>query len=297
VLNVARQDVGNYLFDCIDDIVRASGVSCIKWDMNRDLTHAVGNDGRMATSRQSRAVYALMDRLREAHPDLEIESCASGGGRADYGVLERAHRIWTSDCTDALDRLEIQRGASMFFPPEVLGAHVSASPNHQTGRRHSLAFRAIVAFAYHFGIELNPLTLSADEHDELKGWIALHKKLRPTLHGPTGQFHLPPRDGRYVWGAAVEHRAVIVIAQGPQMMSEQPPPLRIGTSLPTMGSWRIAAMHPAKPEFVKVSDSQTRLLCGEVVFDRDALRFAGLPLPMLRPESGVVLELECIEGT
>jgi len=297
VLDLSRPEVNDYLFAAIDDVLSAHDISYVKWDMNRDLTHAGGRDGRAATARQTRAVYALMDRLCGAHPALEIESCASGGGRADYGVLARTHRLWTSDSTDALERLEIQRGASLFFPPEILGAHVSASPNHQTGRNLTLSFRALVALAYHFGVELNPLTLFPAELDELAGWIALHKTLRPLLHAPGAAFTTTPVDGRYVWGACAPHQIVLFVAQGSAMMAEQPPPLRIAADNATAPLWRIASFRPAQPNFIRLSDSQRRLLSGETAFSLDTLRRLGLALPMLRPESGVVLDIHPVEET
>lgn len=295
VLDLTRPEVSDYLFSCMDAVLSQHAISYIKWDMNRDLTHVGGRDGRAMTSRQTRAVYALVDRIRAAHPNVEIESCSSGGGRADYGVLERTHRIWTSDCTDALERLEIQRGARMFFPPEILGSHVSASPNHQTHRRHTLAFRAIVAMAYHFGIELNPMTLTAEELAELKGWIALHKRLRPVLHDGSS-FHLDPADGRYIWGAVKENRMVVIVAQATQMLTEQPPPLVLHGREPNGFRWRIAACHPPRPDFFRISPEQEKLLIGDVSFTNATLTSYGLPIPMLRPESGMILELECIEG-
>ena len=295
VLDLTRPDVSDYLFGCIDAVLSQHAVSYVKWDMNRDLTHAGGADGQAATAGQTRAVYGLIDRIRAAHPNVEIESCASGGGRADYGVLERTQRIWTSDCTDALERLEIQRGARMFFPPEILGSHVSASPNHQTHRRHTLAFRAIVAMAYHFGVELNPLTLSAEELAELKGWIVLHKRLRPVLHDGSS-FHLDPADGRYIWGAVKENRMVLIVAQATQMLTEQPPPLVLRGREPNGFRWRIAACHPPRPDFFRISPEQEKLLIGDVSFTNATLTSCGLPIPMLRPESGMILELERIEG-
>ena len=199
------------------------------------------------------------------------------------------------DCTDALERLEIQRGGRLFFPPEILGSHISGSPNHQTHRRHTLAFRAIVAMAYHFGIELNPLTLTAEEHAELKDWIALHKRLRPVLHDGY-PFHLEPADGRYVWGAVKDGRMVIIVAQATQMMTEQPPPLVLRGSESSGFRWRIVGCHPPKPDFVRVSAEQEKLLAGGLSFSNVTLTSFGLPIPMLRPESGIVLELERIEG-
>lgn len=296
VLDLTRQEVSDYLFKCMESVLSRHAIAYIKWDMNRDLTHAGGSDGRARTAQQTRAVYALMDRVRQAFPEVEIESCASGGGRIDFGVLRYTHRVWTSDCTDAFERLEIQHGASQFVPPELLGAHIAASPNHQTGRRLTLSFRALVALAYHLGVELNPLTLDAEEKQELERWIALHKSLRPLLHAAGKQFRLPPLDGRYVWGAGDANRIVAFVAQGPQMVGEQPPPVLLPVSGDGAGKWRVKAMHPADPEFIRISDGQQRLLNGELTFSLDTLRHVGLPLPMLRPESGLVLEFEPVTG-
>jgi alpha-galactosidase len=297
VLDLTREDVCDYLFNCMHAVLKNHAISYIKWDMNRDLTHVGDAMGRAATARQTRAFYALVDRVRAAHPEVEIESCASGGGRADYRVLQRTHRIWTSDCTDAYERLEIQRGARTFFPPEILGSHVSASPNHQTHRRHTLAFRSIVALAYHFGVELDPLVMSEDERGELGAWIALHKKLRPVLHSSEGQFHLDPIDGRYVWGAIADKKIVVIVAQGAHTMSEQPRPLQLSLPIAPSSKWRISAQHPHEPEYIKVSESQRRLLGGAARFSGADMVSSGLPIPMLRPESAVVFEIECVEGT
>jgi alpha-galactosidase len=297
VLDLTRPEVSDYLFGKIDAVLSNHAVSYIKWDMNRDLTHAAGRDGKAKTSAQTRAVYALMDRIRAAHPDVEIESCASGGGRIDYGALKRTHRVWTSDCTDALERLEIQRGASVFVPPEILGSHISASPNHQTGRRHTLAFRALVAIAYHLGVELNPLELTDAERDELKVYIETYKRLRDLFHAPGASFRMEPLDGRYVWGAASADKILVIVAQGPQMVGEQPAPLRLPDEVTQFGGqWRIKTVLPAEPQFIRISEGQKALLSGAVTFALSSAGLAGLPLPMLTPESALLLELEPIKG-
>ncbi|UWU24541.1 alpha-galactosidase (plasmid) [Rhizobium sp. CB3060] len=296
VLDLTRPEVSDYLFQRMEAVLSQHAIAYIKWDMNRDLTHAGGTDGRARTARQTRAVYALMNRVRQAFPAVEIESCASGGGRIDYGVLRYTHRVWTSDCTDAFERLEIQHGASQFVPPELLGAHIAASPNHQTARKLSLAFRALVALAYHLGVELNPLTLDAEEKQELERWIALHKSLRPLLHAAGKQFRLPPLDGRYVWGAADTDRIVAFVVQGPQMAGEQPAPVRLPVSGDSDVLWRVAAVHPVEPEFIRISEGQQKLLNGELTFSLDTLRHVGLPLPMLKPESGLLLEFQPVKG-
>ncbi len=114
-------------------------------------------DGRAGTHAQTLALYRLLDELRRRHPDVEFESCSSGGARIDLGILQRAERVWTSDCNDALERQTIQRHASMLIPPEVMGAHVGPPTAHTTGRTQTLAFRAATALFGHFGIEWNLL--------------------------------------------------------------------------------------------------------------------------------------------
>ena len=131
---------------------------------------------------QVTALYALIDRIRAAHPTVEIESCASGGGRPDMGILAHTDRIWTSDSNDALDRQNIQRGASFFLPLDVIGAHVGPSECHQTGRKLSMAMRAGTAMMGHVGVELNLLTEPARDLDQLTAAIALHKTHRALIH-------------------------------------------------------------------------------------------------------------------
>lgn len=292
VLDLSRPQAADHVFGQMDAILSAHAVGYIKWDMNRDLMAAGGADGRAATARQTRAVYALMDRIRHAHPAVEIESCASGGGRVDYGALARTQRVWLSDCNDALDRLAIQAGASLFLPPEIVGAHVAASPNHQTERRHTLAFRAVVAMAYHFGVELDPLALSEEDTAELKRWIALHKRLRPLLHGADSTlFRNPVIDGRHVYGAVGTSRIVVIVAQTTQMLRYRAEPIRI-TRVDASRLWRVAAVHPAPPPLMRVTAEQSRVLAGEVTFGAADLATVGLPVPGLYPETALILELE-----
>jgi alpha-galactosidase len=296
VLDLTRREVSDYLFERMHDILSNNAISYIKWDMNRDLTHAADGAGRAATSRQTRAVYALMQRIREAHPDVEIESCASGGGRADFGALKQCHRVWTSDCTDALERLEIQRGASMFLPPEVMGAHVSASPNHQTGRRHSLQFRALVALPYHFGVELNPLAMPPEEFEELAAYIALHKRLRPLFHGGES-FRFDPVDGRHVYGWLSDEgdHAVVFIAQGAQQLREMAPPVRV-PELDAKESYRLSIPAPQKASFVRSVPEQHAFLNGGTAVPGGLLETVGFHVPTLYPESAIMIEITKVAG-
>ncbi|MGB9144132.1 MAG: alpha-galactosidase [Aestuariivirga sp.] len=300
VLDLTRSEVSEYLFACINDVLRNCAISYIKWDMNRDLTHVGGADGRAKTSQQTRAVYALMDRIRTAHPDLEIESCASGGGRADYGVLEHAHRVWISDCTDALERLTIQRGARRFLPPEIMGCHISASPNHQTERRHTLAFRAIVAFFGHFGIELDPSALSQGERDELAGWISLHKSLRSVLHSPLARsFDQPIVDGRHVFGLRLDddsghEHLIVAVAQATHPRHEQPAPLRLPIGRGA-GMFSVRLIGPVATPFARSIRSQLDFLSGKQIGSGDWLAGHGIPVPQLYPESAILLEIRTVK--
>ncbi len=156
VLDMRRAEVRDYLFGALDALLRELPVSYLKWDHNRDLAPAGG-------AAQVLGTYALLARLRSAHPDVEIESCAGGGGRSDAGILPYTHRFWASDNLDAVSRVAIQRGFLAFLPPEVMGSHIGAIPAHATGRCQSLGLRAAVAMPGHFGIELDPRQLDDAE--------------------------------------------------------------------------------------------------------------------------------------
>ncbi len=295
VLDLTRPEVADYLFDALDRQLREVPIAYLKWDMNRDLTDAGDAAGRPAYRRQALATYALMDRLRAAHPALEIESCASGGGRADLGIMRRAVRVWPSDCTDALDRLSIQHGFLRFLPPEVMGAHVSASPNHQTGRRHSLGFRACVAMFGHFGVELNPLTLSPGEAKELADWIALHKRLRPLVHG--GRHHaMAEVDGRRLQGvvAGDGSEAVYLVAQMRSGAAPLPPPLLL-PGLDEARTYRLTLPGPQRVRGYAPSPAQRRLGGEGLVASGALLRQVGILLPEQRPETALLLHAEVVE--
>jgi alpha-galactosidase len=159
-------------------------ISYVTWDHNRSLVDAgsARRAGAPAVHAQTLAVYALLDELRRRHPDVEWESCASGGGRVDLGILERAERIWVSDMTDALARQSIQRWTGQLVPPEYCGAHVSAPTAHQTGRHLPLALRAATALFGHFGIEWDLTTADRAALDELASWVRLYKAHRALIH-------------------------------------------------------------------------------------------------------------------
>jgi alpha-galactosidase len=180
-LDLSRDEVADYLFNELNELLRHHGIGYLKWDHNRDLAPAASR-GRPSTHTQTLGFYRLLDRLRAAHPNLEIESCAAGGARIDYEVMKRCERFWTSDSNDALQRQAIQRGCSLFFPPEVMGAHLGPAVCHTSNRRLPLNFRARTALFGHFGIEMDPRDLGPEEASELKQHIGTFKRFRGLLH-------------------------------------------------------------------------------------------------------------------
>jgi alpha-galactosidase len=162
-------------------------IAYIKWDHNRDLVEAGDqtDGGRPAVHRQTAAFYRLVDELKAAHPGLEIESCSSGGARIDLGVMERADRVWVSDCIDPLERQTMMRWTAQLLPPEYLGSHIASGRSHTTGRVHDLGFRAATAVFGHLGIEWDLGRASSAELDDLEAWIRFYKEHRALLLGGT----------------------------------------------------------------------------------------------------------------
>lgn len=192
VLNLGLPEVRDYLYDCIANLVDEYAIDYIKWDLNRDLV-LPGSHGIAGVHQQVLGAYALIDRLNKRFPDLEIESCSSGGARSDFGILSRTGRVWTSDCIDPIDRLSIQRGFSTFFPPEVMGAHVGHDVAHLTGRATSMQTRAIVALQGQFGFEFDARTLSIEDQQELRVYAKCYKRNRGWI-SESASWVVPTRD-------------------------------------------------------------------------------------------------------
>lgn len=182
VLDLAISEAFDEILGRLDALLTDHDIGFVKWDMNRDHVQASGRDGRAGTHAQTGALYRLLDELRCRHPDVEFESCSSGGARIDLGILQRTDRVWTSDCNDALERQTIQYHATTLIPPHVIGAHVGPPRAHTTGRRQSLAFRAGTALFGHFGIEWNLLDATDRELQALGGWVELYRTNRELLH-------------------------------------------------------------------------------------------------------------------
>jgi alpha-galactosidase len=257
--------------------------------MNRDLTHGISG-GRRASHRQVPAAYSLIDRLRAAHPGVEIESCASGGARADYEILRRTDRIWTSDCNDPIERQRIQRTFSIFFPPEVMGAHVGPADSHTTARTTSLELRALTALFGHFGIEADISRFSDSDRALLVEAVALHKRLRPILHG--GRLarleHEDP--GLTAFSVGVDDTVLVSVAQleTPRVSPTAPLPL---TAL-AEGYWTASLLNPRyRPE--AVMKSVPGWARGEPITASAVVwRAGGLPVGVLRAGEIALWRLE-----
>jgi alpha-galactosidase len=290
VLNLTRPEVADNIFAQLDTLLAAYPIGYLKWDMNRDLTHAASG-GRAATHRQTLAAYALIDRLRAAHPDVEIESCSSGGARADYEILKRTDRIWTSDCNDPVERQSIQRGFSIFFPPEVMGAHVGPEASHTTARRSSLAYRAYTALFGHMGIEADVRAFSSADQARLAEAIAQHKALRALIH--TGRvLRLDAPDPAAAAMMIVgELGALVSYAQVETSALTTPSPLRLA-GLFGEGRYRVTLLNPPSRPRPSMKSAPRLVLGATITTTGQLLATMGLPLPILRAGELAVFHVE-----
>ncbi len=294
VLDLTHPEAWAHILERLDALVAENAIDFLKWDHNRDLLEAV-SDGRPAVHRQTSAVYALLDALLERHPGLEIESCASGGARVDLGILDRTHRVWTSDCNDALERTDIQLWTSLLLPPELIGEHVGPEVAHTTYRHVDLGMRCATALLGHAGLEWDLAACAPAELDQLRGWIALHKELRPMLHSGTVVRADSDEPGERLHGVVAQDgsAAVFTFVQLASGRSTRPglrplpgldPARRYRVSLPA-GVPEPATVQRAAPGWVAAARD------GQLVVSGSVLGGVGLSLPVLGPGQAVVLVL------
>ena len=291
VLDLANADCYAFIRDRLDALLGDHDIAFLKWDHNRDLIEA-GHAGRPGVHAQTLAVYRLLDELRERHPGVEIESCASGGGRVDLGILHRTDRVWASDTNDALERQPIQRWTQLLVPPELVGSHVGPPRAHTTGRVHSLAFRVATALFGHFGIEWDIASASAAEQEALAEAIAFYRRMRPLLHGGQVVRADHPNPAAYLHGVVAADRAEALFAYVQLTASafETPGLAR----LPGLDPGRAYQVEPVavagEPE-TKQAVAPAWLEAGGVTLGGRALAEVGLPLPVLRPEQALLLHV------
>lgn len=187
VLDLANPKVQDIVFSIVDTLLTSyPGIDYIKWDANACVMNH-GSQYQTAANQSHlyidyhKGLQSVLERIRAKYPDVTIQACASGGGRANYGILPWFDEFWTSDNTDALQRVYMQWGTSYFFPPVVMASHISASPNHQTRRLVPLKYRIDVAMAGRLGMELQPSTMSDGEKEICRKAIAEYKEIRPVV--------------------------------------------------------------------------------------------------------------------
>lgn len=282
VLDLARDEVREYLFARLDALLREYPIAYLKWDHNRTLFPSA--------PRQTEGFYALLDALRTAHPDVEIESCSSGGGRIDYGVLSRVTRVWPSDNNDAIERLRIIPAWSQFLPLEVLGSHVGPSPNPITGRQAAMCFRAKVAVFGHMGVEADPARMNEAERDCLAAHIALYKAWRGVLHHGALWRLAHPDPNIAALMVTHEDKALALAAQTGFSPIFDVAPLRLA-GLEPQARYRVHLPEPwpAKARHYLANPDLWR---SGITLSGAALMGQGLALPLTHPETAWLIALE-----
>ena len=235
ILDLSREDVQDYVYHAVKDVLAENPIDYVKWDMNRNF--ATVGSAKLPPERQKElphrymlGLYAVLEKLVKEFPDVLFESCASGGGRFDMGMLHYMPQTWCSDNTDALTRCRIQYATSLIFPPFAMGSHVSAVPNHQTGRVTPIDTRGNVAMSGCFGYELDLNRLPPEDLEAVKRQIARVKTIRETLL--YGDFHrlLSPFEGNdTAWITVSPNRreAVLMLTRAQALSYTFPPLVRL----------------------------------------------------------------------
>lgn len=296
VLDLSRPEVREYLFERVNAILSAHPVDYVKWDHNRDLLEAgtARRAGAPAVHEQTVGFYCLLDALRAAHPNIAWESCASGGGRVDLGVLERVQRVWASDMTDALARQQIQRWTTQLLAPEYVGAHVSSPTSHTTGRTLPLDFRAATALFGSFGIEWDLMTAGDEELDRLADWVARYRRFRGLLH--SGRVVRPDSSDPAVQlhgvVAADRGEALVAHVQLDESAHNRGVAVRV-PGLDPVATYRLTWEGPMEPSPVSASSplaldgpTEGREVTGQ------SLATQGFWMPRRRPETVTLVHLE-----
>jgi alpha-galactosidase len=274
VLDLGLPAVRDYLFDAVSAVLTEYPIDYVKWDHNRLLP--------VVDAAQTRGTYDLFDRLRAAHPTVELESCASGGGRIDAGILARTHRVWLSDSNDALERLRMQHDAALFLPSCVTGSHIGPRVCHSSGRILPMSFRAWVAAQRHMGLEMDLAELDADEIATVKKVVNWYKVNRDWMMA--GTIHrldaADPAVTAEMQISASGDRFVLFAGQSQTSHQILPRPLRL-TGLDPLGTYCVALQNPE--DVPKPSRGPNALKDGPLTLSGQALMSKGLLLPIAWP--------------
>lgn len=218
ILDLSRREVCDYIIKSVSDILESANISYVKWDMNRNMSE-IGSVGlsserqRELPHRYMLGLYRILEEITSKFPNVLFESCSGGGGRFDPGMLYYMPQTWTSDDTDAIERLKIQFGTSLVYPSSSMGCHVSAVPNHQVHRNTSIETRGIVAMAGNFGYELDITKLSNEEKESIKEQVTLYKKIRETVQfGNSYRLSSPFEGNEVAWMNISKDRSEVVVS-------------------------------------------------------------------------------------
>ena len=292
VLDLTKEGAYNHVLSQIDAILTEHNIAYIKWDHKRHLSDPI-SDGRSVVRKQTQAIYRLFDELKKRHPGLEIESCSSGGGRIDLGMIEHADRFWTSDQNDPLERQLIQRWTGLVIPPEFLGTHVGPTIGHQTHRTHSLSFRALNALFGHAGIEWNITEADANETEILKTYVTLYKEHRNLLHSGTVVRNDEIVGNAQLYGTvALDRKEAIFTYMQLSSLDNFGPLLTTFDGLEKEITYQVTMI-----EELSTTDFTQRQAPGwwpTIQLTGDQLAHIGLQLPILKPESGLLFHFRAV---
>ncbi|MEY5004703.1 MAG: hypothetical protein RLZZ594_733 [Actinomycetota bacterium] len=288
VLDLAHEGAYQHVFNQTNAILNELDIAYIKWDHNRVLTEAA-HYGKAAVRKQVEAIYRLFDELKAAHPGLEIESCSSGGGRIDLGMIDHADRFWTSDNNDALERQSINRYTSIVIPPELLGTHIGPTKAHSTGRTHSHAFRAVTALWGHAGLEWDLTEASSEDRAMLKSWTDYYKAKRALLHSGRTVRVDGSEATNQIHGVVSQDKseALYMYAQLTTSDYSRPANIRL-TGLDAEATYLVKVVEPAGAA-VAMQTLPPKWYDG-VRIPGALLASVGMRAPVLRPEQAMLIE-------
>ena len=268
ILDLSRKEVCDYIIESVSKILESANISYVKWDMNRNMTEVGSLELNSERQRETAhryilGLYRVMEEITSRFPNVLFESCSGGGGRFDPGMLYYMPQTWTSDDTDAIERLKIQFGTSMVYPPISMGCHVSAVPNHQVNRITPLETRGVSAMAGNFGYELDITKLSAEEKEELKEQISLYKEIREIVQfGTLYRLKSPFNSNEVAWMMISEDKNEVVVSYVRQwaLVNE------------SFSNLKLTALD---------KDSEYEIIGEDIVLSGDELMYIGLNIPEL----------------
>lgn len=289
VLDLTKEGAYNHVLNQVDAILSEYNIAYIKWDHNRHLSDPI-SDGSPVVKLQTEAIYRLFDELKLRHPGLEIESCASGGGRIDLGMIEHADRFWTSDMNDPLERQLIQRWTGLVIPPEFLGTHVGPTHGHQMHRTHGISFRILNALFGHAGIEWDLTQASDDELSALKKFSAFYKSKRDLIHsGEVVRSDI--FEGNALMYGTMSHDKKRALFTYMQLASLD----NFGPLVATFDGLDPHALYKVEVNLdLSANDFIQKVDPGwwpSVNLSGEVLASIGIQLPVLRPENGLLFEI------